>query len=89
MSSGISESSGSGSGSVSSQLQNRDFKIIVDLKPGEPQATVHLIAPTIQVSFIFNLSTLQLGKILVSFIIKFRENFYPNKYIFSTKYVRP
>ncbi|XP_076162378.1 ras-specific guanine nucleotide-releasing factor 1 isoform X4 [Ptiloglossa arizonensis] len=48
MSSGISESSGSGSGSVSSQLQNRDFKIIVDLKPGEPQATVHLIAPTIQ-----------------------------------------
>ncbi|XP_054009578.1 ras-specific guanine nucleotide-releasing factor 2-like isoform X2 [Hylaeus anthracinus] len=48
MSSGISESSGSGSGSASSQLQNRDFKIIVDLKPGGPQATVHLVAPTIQ-----------------------------------------
>ncbi|XP_076624750.1 ras-specific guanine nucleotide-releasing factor 1 isoform X3 [Colletes latitarsis] len=46
--SGISESSGSGSGSTSTQLQNRDFKILIDLKPGEPQATVHLVAPTIQ-----------------------------------------
>ncbi|XP_076396250.1 ras-specific guanine nucleotide-releasing factor 1 isoform X4 [Megachile rotundata] len=48
MSSGISESSGSGSGSTNTQLQNRDFKIILDLKSGGPQVTVHLVAPTIQ-----------------------------------------
>ncbi|XP_020280338.1 ras-specific guanine nucleotide-releasing factor 2-like isoform X2 [Pseudomyrmex gracilis] len=47
MSSGISESSGSGSGS-SSQLQNRDFKILLDVKSGGPQVTVHLVAPTMQ-----------------------------------------
>lgn len=50
MSSGISESSGSGSGSATSQLQNRDFKILLDVKSGGPQVTVHLVAPTMQVS---------------------------------------
>lgn len=50
MSSGISESSGSGSGSATSQLQNRDFKIILDIKSGGLQVTVHLVAPTMQVS---------------------------------------
>nr|XP_012233028.1 PREDICTED: ras-specific guanine nucleotide-releasing factor 2-like isoform X2 [Linepithema humile] len=49
MSSGISESSGSGSGSATtSQLQNRDFKILLDVKSGGPQVTVHLVAPTMQ-----------------------------------------
>ncbi|GAB1868606.1 Ras-specific guanine nucleotide-releasing factor 2-like isoform X1 [Camponotus japonicus] len=48
MSSGISESSGSGSGSATSQLQNRDFKILLDVKSGAPQATIHLVAPTMQ-----------------------------------------
>ncbi|KAK2577824.1 hypothetical protein KPH14_001093 [Odynerus spinipes] len=48
MSSGISESSGSGSANTSSQLQNRDFKIILDVKSGAPQVTVHLVAPTMQ-----------------------------------------
>ncbi|KAI4502623.1 hypothetical protein M0802_002535 [Mischocyttarus mexicanus] len=48
MSSGISESSGSGSGNTSSQLQNRDFKIVLDVKSGGPLVTVHLIAPTMQ-----------------------------------------
>ncbi|EFN66720.1 Ras-specific guanine nucleotide-releasing factor 2 [Camponotus floridanus] len=48
MSSGISESSGSGSGSATSQLQNRDFKILFDVKSGAPQATIHLVAPTMQ-----------------------------------------
>lgn len=60
MSSGISESSGSGSGTASSQVQNRDFKIILDLKSGGTQVIVHLVAPTIQVLlpiiFITNLS---------------------------------
>lgn len=51
MSSGISESSGSGSGSgTTSQLQNRDFKIVLDIKSGGPQVIVHFVAPTIQVS---------------------------------------
>lgn len=50
MSSGISESSGSGSGSATSQLQNRDFKILLDVKSGAPQATIHLVAPTMQVN---------------------------------------
>ncbi|XP_031780546.1 ras-specific guanine nucleotide-releasing factor 2 isoform X5 [Nasonia vitripennis] len=54
LSSGISESSGSGSTTVTttnaSQLQNRDFKIILDLKIGgeNHQVTVHLVAPTMQ-----------------------------------------
>ncbi|XP_014612802.1 PREDICTED: ras-specific guanine nucleotide-releasing factor 2-like [Polistes canadensis] len=48
MSSGISESSGSASGNTSSQLQNRDFKIILDVKSGGPLVTVHLVAPTMQ-----------------------------------------
>ncbi|KAG7203406.1 hypothetical protein KM043_013474 [Ampulex compressa] len=48
MSSGISESSGSGSGSAGIQLQNRDFKIILDVKSGGPQVFVHLVAPTMQ-----------------------------------------
>ncbi|XP_029179159.1 ras-specific guanine nucleotide-releasing factor 2-like isoform X3 [Nylanderia fulva] len=48
MSSGIRESSGSGSGSATSQLQNRDFKILLDVKSGGPQVTVHLVAPTMQ-----------------------------------------
>ncbi|XP_046833094.1 ras-specific guanine nucleotide-releasing factor 2-like isoform X2 [Vespa crabro] len=48
MSSGISESSGSGTGNTSSQLQNRDFKIVLDVKSGGPQVTVHLVAPTMQ-----------------------------------------
>ncbi|XP_043515989.1 ras-specific guanine nucleotide-releasing factor 2-like isoform X4 [Frieseomelitta varia] len=48
ISSGVSESSGIGSGSVNTQLQNRDFKIIFDVKSGGPQFTVHLVAPTIQ-----------------------------------------
>lgn len=52
MSSGISENSGSGSGTASSQVQNRDFKIILDLKSGGTQVIVHLVAPTIQVLFI-------------------------------------
>lgn len=52
MSSGISESSGSGSGTASSQVQNRDFKIILDLKSSGTQVIVHLVAPTIQVLFI-------------------------------------
>lgn len=55
MSSGISESSGSGSGSATSQLQNRDFKILLDVKSGGPQVTVHLVAPTIQVSIIYHI----------------------------------
>ncbi|XP_024946979.1 ras-specific guanine nucleotide-releasing factor 2 isoform X3 [Cephus cinctus] len=48
MSSGISESSGSGSGSGSAQLQNRDFKIVLDVKSGGTQISVHLVAPTMQ-----------------------------------------
>ncbi|XP_076644162.1 ras-specific guanine nucleotide-releasing factor 1 isoform X3 [Halictus rubicundus] len=50
MSSGISESSGSASANTSSHshLQNRDFKIIVDLKLGGPQVTVHLVAASLQ-----------------------------------------
>ncbi|XP_061932914.1 ras-specific guanine nucleotide-releasing factor 1 isoform X3 [Apis cerana] len=48
MQNGISESSGSGSGTASSQVQNRDFKIILDLKSGGTQVIVHLVAPTIQ-----------------------------------------
>ncbi|XP_025156495.1 ras-specific guanine nucleotide-releasing factor 2 isoform X2 [Harpegnathos saltator] len=48
MSSGISESSGSGSSSATSQLQNRDFKIILDVKSGGVKVTVHLVAPTMQ-----------------------------------------
>ncbi|KAL2719369.1 ras-specific guanine nucleotide-releasing factor 2-like isoform X1, partial [Vespula squamosa] len=48
MSSGISESSGSATGNTSSQLQNRDFKIVLDVKSGGPQVTVHLVAPTMQ-----------------------------------------
>ncbi|XP_046610239.1 ras-specific guanine nucleotide-releasing factor 2-like [Neodiprion virginianus] len=48
LSSGISESSCSGSGSGSSQLQTRDFKIILDVKSGGPEVSVHLIAPTMQ-----------------------------------------
>ncbi|XP_076221381.1 ras-specific guanine nucleotide-releasing factor 1 isoform X3 [Nomia melanderi] len=48
MSSGISESSGSGGENTMNHLQNRDFKIIVDLKLGGPQVVVHLIAATIQ-----------------------------------------
>lgn len=49
MSSGISESSGSGSGGGGTQLQNRDFKIVLDLKAGGGQMIVHLMAPTMQV----------------------------------------
>ncbi|XP_076294613.1 ras-specific guanine nucleotide-releasing factor 2 isoform X2 [Lasioglossum baleicum] len=48
MSSGISENSGSASANTTSHLQNRDFKIIVDLKLGGPQVTVHLVAATLQ-----------------------------------------
>ncbi|XP_033228809.1 ras-specific guanine nucleotide-releasing factor 2-like [Belonocnema kinseyi] len=48
MSSGISESSGSGSGSGGTHTQNRDFKIVLDLKAGGGQMIVHLIAPTMQ-----------------------------------------
>lgn len=44
-SSGISETS-----SGSCHLQNRDFKMILDVKSGssQPQVSVHLVAPTIQ-----------------------------------------
>ncbi|XP_043476334.1 ras-specific guanine nucleotide-releasing factor 2-like isoform X2 [Leptopilina heterotoma] len=47
---GISESSGSGSGGggYSGQIQNRDFKIILDLKAAGGQVAVHLVAPTVQ-----------------------------------------
>jgi hypothetical protein len=60
MSSGISESSGSGSTTAPSstiQLHNRDFKIIFDLKIGgdNRQHIIHLVAPTMQVYFIFNI----------------------------------
>nr|XP_033332842.1 ras-specific guanine nucleotide-releasing factor 1-like isoform X1 [Megalopta genalis] len=48
MSSGISESSGSASGTTSNHFQNRDFKIIVNLETGGPQVTVHLVAATLQ-----------------------------------------
>ncbi|XP_076681814.1 ras-specific guanine nucleotide-releasing factor 2 isoform X2 [Andrena cerasifolii] len=48
ISSGISETSGAGSGTTNTHFQNRDFKIIVDLKPTGSQVTVHFVAPTIQ-----------------------------------------
>ncbi|XP_012281932.1 ras-specific guanine nucleotide-releasing factor 2 [Orussus abietinus] len=48
MSSGISENSGSGSGGGGDKLQNRDFKIILDVKTGGPPVAVHLIASTMQ-----------------------------------------
>lgn len=53
MSSGISESSGSGSGSASNPLSNRDFKIALDMKSGGPPVSIHLVAPTVQVRVLF------------------------------------
>lgn len=53
ISSGISESSGSGSsGGYVGQVQNRDFKIVLDLKSGGGQIVVHLVASTVQVRII-------------------------------------
>ncbi|XP_015118787.1 ras-specific guanine nucleotide-releasing factor 2 [Diachasma alloeum] len=46
MSSGISESSGSGSGG--NPLGNRDFKITLDMKSGGPPISLHLLATTMQ-----------------------------------------
>lgn len=53
MSSGISESSNSvsaGASTSAAHLHNRDFKLILDLKPGgeNRQVTIHLVAPTMQ-----------------------------------------
>lgn len=52
MSSGISESSGSGSG-YSGQVQNLDFKVVLDLKGSGGQVEVHLVALTVQVRIKF------------------------------------
>ncbi|XP_011305248.1 ras-specific guanine nucleotide-releasing factor 2 [Fopius arisanus] len=48
MSSGISESSGSGSGSSGTLHGNRDFKITFDMKSGGPPISVHLVTTTMQ-----------------------------------------